>query len=252
MLAGLLCLCGAVQNHIFPMFLHPQSYDIEGGDSRKASAPSKLSTFFKRYFLPATFGTAHVRRPFFLSIPLRFQSILIFIYVAVNIVFLCVHYHLFDENLYWPEELNIQLTRYLADRSGILAFSQIPLLIAFAGRNNILIWLTGWSFTTFNVWHKWVARICLLHTFIHSVAYTVYAFQEGGAAELAEYYMDTYLRWGAVVCHTYDVVNLFREPLPVAFCVSRQCMCFDYFGMKYSWPFTSSLPLSSSSAVGTM
>jgi hypothetical protein len=48
-----------------------------------------------------------------------------------------------------------------------------------------------------------------LHTFIHSVAYSIYAFQEGGGGELAEYYMDTYLRWGAVVCPTYNMVNFF-------------------------------------------
>jgi predicted ferric reductase len=209
MFAGILCIIGAIQNHILPMVFTPHSYDIEGGDSRKAPAPSKISAYFKRYFLlPATFRSAHVRRPFFLSIPLRSQSILIFIYVALNIIFLCVHYHLFAENIYWPEEENIQLTRYIADRSGVLAFAQIPLLIAFAGRNSILIWLTGWSFTTFNVWHKWVARVCVLHTFIHSVGYTVYAFQEGGAAMLAYYYEDVYLQYGAVVSLISVIANV--------------------------------------------
>src|SRR5438270_2310362 len=113
---------------------------------------------------------------------------------------MCLDYHLFTANLYWPSEENIQLTCYIADRSGILAFVQIPLLIAFAGRNNLLIWITGRGFQTFNVGHNWIARVCLIHTFVHSVGYTIYAFQEGGAEVLALYYQDTYLRWGAVVC----------------------------------------------------
>jgi hypothetical protein len=113
---------------------------------------------------------------------------------------------MFEENIYWPGDEPAQISRYIADRSGILAFAQIPLLIAFAGRNNVLIWLTGWSYDTFNVWHKWVARVCLLHTFIHSVAWSVIAFMQGGAEEFAEYYQETYLQYGAVVCsHCFSI-----------------------------------------------
>jgi hypothetical protein len=200
MLAGLVCIIGAIQNHILPLFLRHHPLKTERDHK---SSLSRLAAFIKQQFLlPATFGTGHLRRRFYLSIPLRSQTILISTYLGINLVFMCVGYHIFNENLYWPEQPAIQLTRYVADRSGILAFAQIPLLIAFAGRNNILIGLTGWSYSTFNVWHKWIARVCLIYTFIHSVAYTVYAFQEGGAAYLAVYYQDTYLRWGAVVKST--------------------------------------------------
>lgn len=200
LLAGILCIFGALHNYVLPLFLHRHSTgsDIEG--TPLSSRSSKLTVLFKKYFLPpATFNASHIHRPFHLSIPLRSQSILISLYLLLNLIFMCVDYHLFSANLYWPAEENIQLTRYIADRSGILAFAQIPLLIAFAGRNNILIWLTGWGFQTFNVWHKWIARVCSIHTFVHSVGYTVYTFQEGGAVVLALYYQDTYLRWGAVV-----------------------------------------------------
>jgi len=194
MFAGLLCLVGAVKNHILPLLLRRQSYDIEGTSSWQ---PNKFVTYIKRHFLlPATFGTAHIRRRFFLSIPLRSQTILISLYLMINLIFMCVDYDVFEANLYWPGQENVQLSRYLADRSGILAFAQIPLLIAFAGRNNILIWLTGWSFSTFNVFHKWVARVCLIHTFVHSVTYTVYGVLEGES--LSVYYEDAYLRWGVV------------------------------------------------------
>jgi len=198
MLAGLVCIVGAIQNHIFPLFLRHRSFKSES--SPKKNPVARLVAEIKQKFLlPATFGTAHIRRRYYLSMPLRSQTILISTYLAINLIFMCVGYHTFSENMYWPEQTDIQLTRYVADRSGILAFAQIPLLIAFAGRNNVLIGLTGWSYSTFNVWHKWIARVCLIYTFIHSVTYTVYAFQEGGAEMLAVYYQDTYLRWGAVV-----------------------------------------------------
>jgi hypothetical protein len=248
MLAGLLCLIGAVQNHILPLFLRRGSVDIEG---HKKSYHSQLIASIKRHLLlPATFGNSHIRRPYFLSIPLRSQTLLISIYLIINLIFMCVDYEIFENNLYWPQEEPIQLTRYVADRSGILAFSQIPLLIAFAGRNNILIWLTGWSYQTFNVWHKWVARMCFIYTFIHSVAYTVYAFQEGGASVLALYYLDTYLRWGAVVIPFKSSVNS-REPLHALFSSSRPFTSSDSSGTKYSSPSTSSLQLFSLSDAGT-
>jgi Ferric reductase like transmembrane component len=43
----------------------------------------------------------------------------------------------------------------------------------FAGRNNILLWATGWNFQTFNIFHRHVARIGTLLAIVHSVAYTV-------------------------------------------------------------------------------
>lgn len=197
MFAGIVCLIGAVQNHILTLFLDHHSSDLEGHAKPRKSA---ITRYFKKYFLiPPTFKLAHIGRVFYLSIPLRSQTILISTYLVLNLSFLCVDYNLFAENLYWPDRTDLQLTRYVADRSEVLAFAQIPLLIAFAGRNNVLIWLKGWSFSTFNVWHKWIARVCLIQTFIHSVGYTVYAVQEGGVGEISEYYQDAYLRWGAVV-----------------------------------------------------
>jgi hypothetical protein len=132
------------------------------------------------------------------------QSILITIYVALNIIFISIHYKVFEENIKYPGRTDLQLSRYVADRTGILAMAQIPLLLAFAGRNNILISLTGWSYGTFNVWHKWISRVCLFNTFVHSVVFTVFMFQKGGAAALPtkEFYGAAFNQWGAVVCHT--------------------------------------------------
>jgi hypothetical protein len=72
----------------------------------------------------------------------------------------------------WPD-VTSQILRYSADRTGIMSFANFPLLIVFAGRNNILICATGWSFATFNVFHRHVARIATLQAVAHSVLYFV-------------------------------------------------------------------------------
>lgn len=54
-----------------------------------------------------------------------------------------------------------------------MSFANFPLLLLFAGRNNILIWATGWSFATLNCFHRHVARIATLQAVAHSILYFV-------------------------------------------------------------------------------
>lgn len=72
-----------------------------------------------------------------------------------------------------------QIWRYIADRAGIMAYSNLPLMWMFSGRNNIFIWLTGWQFSTFNLFHRHIARIATLQAIIHSIAYTAFYFTSG-------------------------------------------------------------------------
>jgi len=54
-----------------------------------------------------------------------------------------------------------------------MSFANFTLLWLFGGRNNILIWMTGWSFATFNVFHRHIARVATLQGIAHSVLYFV-------------------------------------------------------------------------------
>lgn len=54
-----------------------------------------------------------------------------------------------------------------------MSFANFPLLWLFGGRNNILMWATGWSFATFNIYHRHVARVATLQGVAHSVLYVV-------------------------------------------------------------------------------
>ena len=43
-------------------------------------------------------------------------------------------------------------------------------------RNNVLLWLTGWNFSTFNAFHRWTARVATVEAALHGIAYTAEAF----------------------------------------------------------------------------
>lgn len=66
-----------------------------------------------------------------------------------------------------------QLLRFVSDRTGIISFANFPLIWLFGMRNNIVMWLTGWDFGTYNNFHRWVARVATLQAVIHSVGYTI-------------------------------------------------------------------------------
>lgn len=163
----------------------------------------------KHTMLPATFGTKHSHphyiRGFSFNIPTREQSIILSVYVIMNIIFMFVGYQTYD----WPENVRdyfpsdkynskIDPTKYLqkqlSNRAGILAISQFPLLILFAGRNNFLLWVTGWSLDAFNVFHKWFGRMIVLLLFVHAIAYSIYE----GKEKYIEIWEETYWRWGVV------------------------------------------------------
>lgn len=76
-------------------------------------------------------------------------------------------------------DISSQLLRYIADRTGIISFANIPLIWLFAGRNNIFLWATGWSFATFNLFHRHVAWIATIQAVVHTLLYLVIFIQSG-------------------------------------------------------------------------
>lgn len=146
--------------------------------------------------IPALFNGKHTEAPtalkiFSTLIPTRVESIVIFFFICLNILLTTVHYSFKSTQ----EPRAVQLMEFVADRTGLLSFGLIPLLIIFAGRNNILTTLTGIPYSTFIVFHKWVARFMWIHALIHSAAWTAYAVYYD---YMSSYVADTYWRWGIV------------------------------------------------------
>lgn len=84
---------------------------------------------------------------------------------------------------------------YISARTGVLAFALAPLVMLFSGRNNVLLWLTNWSHSTYMLLHRWVARIFTLQVILHSILeFMLYKRQGSVDAEQKE----PYWIWGIV------------------------------------------------------
>nr|XP_018261247.1 uncharacterized protein I303_05683 [Kwoniella dejecticola CBS 10117]OBR83405.1 hypothetical protein I303_05683 [Kwoniella dejecticola CBS 10117] len=167
-------------NRLISLSVHSFVKDISPEDANnppvsiKRSRGSQIYTWWrKNVTLPAAFGYRHAQPWGWVSIPTRLQSILIFLFVAINVIFMCVGYDLFDENMSEPDDKQAQLLDYLQYRTGVMCVYNMPLLWMLAGRNDVILWVTGWSFSSINLWHRWVARMAVLQAFIHGVAYTI-------------------------------------------------------------------------------
>ncbi|QLG71535.1 hypothetical protein HG535_0B05780 [Zygotorulaspora mrakii] len=128
--------------------------------------------------LPTLFGkhASHLETNWLCTglIPTTFESLMILGYTLISATTLAVKYQLDPFNFLFPSKW-LQFIRLLADRSGIIAIIQVPLIILFSTRNNIVECLTGFKYTTMIMLHKWIGRVMILEACIHSIAYALYA-----------------------------------------------------------------------------
>ncbi|OAR01710.1 hypothetical protein LLEC1_07514 [Akanthomyces lecanii] len=129
--------------------------------------------------------------------PTRGQALFITYIWLINIILSGTGYW-FLPGSYWFKNDTHQTLTHVANRFGMLSFANIPLLILFAGRNNVLLWLTNWPRTTFLMMHRWIAIICtleaVLHTFMFFYAYSVNWYAMGMSVLVTK----GYWLWGAV------------------------------------------------------
>ncbi|KAI3406631.1 hypothetical protein KGF56_000477 [Candida oxycetoniae] len=141
------------------------------------------------------FGRYHVPGGF---IPTRVETIVLIVFLAILIVVTAVHIHHIDGNPL-NASTKSELSALLGVRTIILTGYLVPLLVLFTGRNNILQWLTGLKFSTFLLYHRWIARIVVILIFIHAIAFTI-VFKEAGIYK--DRMATTRITWGiaALVC----------------------------------------------------
>ncbi|KAH8678820.1 ferric reductase like transmembrane component-domain-containing protein [Tricladium varicosporioides] len=152
-------------------------------------------------FLPALFGSrrleplpAHVG-----YVPSRALSIFISIYVIMNIILSSVSIRSFQPNT-WFLSPQFELCEYVGNRTGTLSLVNLSIAILFAGRNNVLIAITGWSQTAFLTLHRWAARVAAIQAVVHSIVYTLAYFEPGyeGAAAYAKKAAEPFYWWGII------------------------------------------------------
>jgi hypothetical protein len=113
----------------------------------------------------------HHRMPFLHAgtMPTRAQSLFFTYLLVVNIVLMCLPLRLLQPNARLPSTYQNML-QVIGDRAGVLAAANLVPLLLTSSRNNLLLWFTNWSHTTYLLVHRWLGYIVILQTVVHSVA----------------------------------------------------------------------------------
>ncbi|KAK8172070.1 putative ferric-chelate reductase [Phyllosticta citrichinensis] len=128
--------------------------------------------------IPAAIGTYHNRLLCWCTIPKRLELIILSGFWILSFVLCCVKYPVvFHGNVIRTTNYAQQIWLYTATRTSFLALSLLPWIWMFAGRNNIFIWATGWSFRRFNIFHRHVARVVTLLAIYHGIGESIVRIQ---------------------------------------------------------------------------
>jgi predicted ferric reductase len=135
------------------------------------------------------------------TLPSRFHTVLLSLYVALNLAW-CLA-------LTWSREDEFSVIAQLRGRTGSLAaFNLIPTIL-FALRNNPLIPITGVSYDTYNLLHRWCARITMMEAFVHTICWAVNTMQAGGMHQVhVALSTSTSYRWGLVATCAFGVISI--------------------------------------------
>ncbi|OAA54042.1 ferric-chelate reductase (Fre2) [Cordyceps fumosorosea ARSEF 2679] len=156
--------------------------------------PAAWVTKVNAYLIdPPLVGSKHSTPIWGLGImPTRGQALFILYLWVINVVLSSIGYE--NQLGIWYETVKAETMRNLANRLGVLAYANVPLVILYAGRNNFLLWLTNWSHSTFLLLHRWAAFICMMHAVLHSLVYLEIALHSEG---WAEEFTEPYWYWGS-------------------------------------------------------
>lgn len=159
---------------------------------------SPLWANIKKHFLYAPLGRKRHNREVQLSsavnagtLPSRFQTILILSYIASQVAY-CAY-------LDYSVNVKAALVAELRGRSGTLAVLNMVPLFLLAARNNPLIPFLEISFDTYNLLHRWLGRIVVIESVVHTVAWAVNACDEQDFSHMLQRLRDTpFFAWGLV------------------------------------------------------
>ncbi|ODQ80930.1 hypothetical protein BABINDRAFT_59356 [Babjeviella inositovora NRRL Y-12698] len=127
-------------------------------------------------------------------IPTRLETIVI-TFLWLYMIFACsFRFRHVRGNPMWNMKMG-EIGRQVVDRSGVLALFVYPFMILFAGRNNILVYVTRWNYSRFNTYHRHMSRIFFTLSLTHSVGMVIASF--GISSTTYRYRMSqAYILWG--------------------------------------------------------
>jgi hypothetical protein len=103
----------------------------------------------------------------------------------------------------WYATQRQEILSWVMYRTGVLSFALLPVALLFAGRNNVLLWLSDWSHATYLLLHRWVARLFALLALLHSIVALV-LYKDTGAYPASE--SELYWIWGSVATVAVSVM----------------------------------------------
>lgn len=131
----------------------------------------------KHILLPATIGRKKCQNYKYYRfaefyMPSRFESVILTGFTIVCIITLSINTYFAqgDEVIFSNYYARL---RYVANRTGTCSTMMLPLVILFAGRNNILQFLTRWNYSVFITFHRHIARMMFAFVIIHAVCFTI-------------------------------------------------------------------------------
>ncbi|KAI2776730.1 putative rerric reductase like transmembrane component [Daldinia loculata] len=123
--------------------------------------------------------------------------------VVVNPTSILNQTTLVAEEEYLREYDHVFSFQQVETRQTEFGFANFALLVLYAGRNNILLSITDWSYSTFLLLHRWVAIICTLEACIHASIYLKAYIAFGTFAAESK---KTYWIWGIVAVSLMSIL----------------------------------------------
>jgi hypothetical protein len=169
--------------------------------------PSVWSTKFNAWIIDAPlFGRKHSQPSFFglELMPTRGQALFIGYFIVINVVLSAVNIKHIQPNAWFPDGSWENIIATVSDRQGLLCFANLPLVFLYAGRNNMLLWVTNWSHSTFLLLHRWIAGIATLQAILHSILWVRIKLHAGSHASESKL---VYWIWGIVATLAFTLMS---------------------------------------------
>ncbi|KAH6974255.1 ferric reductase like transmembrane component-domain-containing protein [Ilyonectria sp. MPI-CAGE-AT-0026] len=190
----------------YPMIVFLSCVIIPIGFSllRLLPIPTKLRSKFYAYFIdPPAFGKHHSVPVMGLGfVPTRGQALFIIYIITINLVACFADYPNMTPNADSKSHAD-DMKKNIANRLGSVALANMPLVILYAGRNSVLLWLTNWSHSTFLLLHRWIGAICALEASVHAIVWLKRRVDNG---VFATHVKQPYWYWGCIAVLSMSLI----------------------------------------------
>ena len=143
---------------------------------------------------PSVWGKYHREPVAGAWVPTRGQAMYIFLISFLNLILLLAPYVITQPQASFSSR-DLQTLSIVGNRAGVMAMGNVVALFLFATRNNVLLYITDWSYSTYLLLHRWLGYWAAFHTILHSFMLLSYYIVNGTYQdELAR----PYWSWGIV------------------------------------------------------